>query len=182
MSAERDAGLQAMRQGNFSAAEPLLETACQQDPGDIDAHLFLGAAYGQVGKPMEAISAITRAVQLQPANAQARYNLAVAMEQGGYREQAITALGQALTLQPDYPKAREALQRLEGGAVALPDAAPATVYHFQRERIRFRPVLRRSAKAPASWRRPCFGSAGPCPGESRWAAPQTRRFTGSRDW
>src|SRR5437868_5547252 len=114
MSAERDAGLQALQQGNFGEAVPLLETACQQNPGDFDAHMFLGAAYGQAGKQMEAINAITHAVQLQPANAQARYNLAVAMERAGYEEQAVTALRQALTLQPDYPIAQEALRRIEG--------------------------------------------------------------------
>jgi hypothetical protein len=131
MSTERDAGLQALQQGNPAAAAPLLETACQQDPADFDALLFLGAAYGQLGRQMDAITTITRAVQLQPANAQARYNLAVAMEQGGYRDQAIQALGQALTLQPDYPKAKEALRRLQGGdpsgtpSAGAPSAQPA---------------------------------------------------------
>ncbi len=128
MSTERDAGLKALQQGNPAAAAPLLEAAIQQNPADFDALLFLGAAYGQIGRQMDAINTITRAVQVQPANAQARYNLAVAMEQGGYREQAVTALGQALTLQPEYPKAREALQRLQGGTVAPPpvQAANAT--------------------------------------------------------
>ncbi len=125
MSTERDAGLQALQQGNPAAAVPLLETAVQQNPSDFDVLLFLGEAYGQVGRQMDAIRSITSAVQLQPANAQARYNLAVAMEQGGYRDQAIQALGQALTLQPSYPKAEEALRRLQGsesssGAAVLP--------------------------------------------------------------
>jgi hypothetical protein len=126
MSTERDAGLQALQQGNPAAAVPLLETACHQNPGDFDAYLYLGAAYGQLGRQMDAINTITRAVQLQPANAQARYNLAVAMEQGGYREQAVQALGQALQLQPEYPKAREALRRLQGaGAPPAPAQQPA---------------------------------------------------------
>ena len=129
MSTERDAGLQALQQGNPAAAAPLLETACQQNPADFDALLFLGAAYGQIGRQMDAINTITRAVQVQPANAQARYNLAVAMEQGGYREQAVTALGQALTLQPDYPKAHEALRRLQGGD--SPAGAPASAVESQ---------------------------------------------------
>ena len=135
MSTERETGLQALQQGNAAAAVPLLETACQQNPGDFDSYLFLGAAYGQVGRQMDAINTITRAVQIQPANAQARYNLAVAMEQGGYREQAVQALGQALTLQPDYPKAQEALSRLQGadaptapGYASQPAAPAAPMY------------------------------------------------------
>ncbi|HLJ53688.1 MAG TPA: RDD family protein [Chthonomonadaceae bacterium] len=135
MSTERDAGVQALQQGNPAAAAPLLETACQQNPNDFDALLFLGAAYGQIGRQMDAINTITRAVQVQPSNAQARYNLAVAMEQGGYKEQALTACDQALTLQPDYPKAQELKRRLQGDAsggsattnlsAQQPPAAPA---------------------------------------------------------
>src|SRR5438309_2198398 len=125
MASEREDGVRALQQGNPAAAAPLLEAAIQQNPADFDALLFLGAAYGQVGRQMDAINTITRAVQVQPANAQARYNLAVAMEQGGYKEQAITALGQAITLQPDYPKAQDALRRLQGGSSgSAPASAP----------------------------------------------------------
>ena len=119
MSAESDAGLVALQRGDAAGAVASLEQAVAADPNDYEAHLYLGAAYGQVGKQMEAINVLTKAVQLQPANAQARYNLGIAMEGSGYREQAQTALEQAVQLQPDYAKAQEALTRLRGGSGPL---------------------------------------------------------------
>ncbi len=115
MSTERDTGLQALQQGDPATAMVSLEAACRRDPNDFEAHMFLGAAYGQLARQMDAIHSITRAVQIQPHNAQARYNLAVAMQQGGFLEQAEQALNQALTLQPDYPRATEMLDRLRAG-------------------------------------------------------------------
>ena len=80
MSTDRDAGFQALQQRNADAAIPLLESACRQDPNDFDAFLYLGAAYGQTGRKMDAVMSVTKAVQLQPGNPQARYNLGIAME------------------------------------------------------------------------------------------------------
>jgi hypothetical protein len=120
MSAEREAGFQALQRSDIAAAIEQLERACQQNSEDYEAHLYLGAAYGKAGRQMDAINILTKAVQLQPANAQARYNLGVAMESGGYKEQAIQALQQALALQPDYPKAQEALQRLQPSSTPPP--------------------------------------------------------------
>src|SRR5579871_3834122 len=118
MSEARDAGYQALQQGDVAGAVARLEEAAQQNPQDYLAHLYLGAAYGQAGRHAEAVQALTRAVQLDPSNAQARYNLGIALERAGWREQAVTALQQALQLQPDYSRAREALQSLQGGAGA----------------------------------------------------------------
>jgi|SRR5579871_1972231 len=112
MSEARDAGYQALQQGDVAGAVARLEEAAQQNPQDYLAHLYLGAAYGQAGRHAEAVQALTRAVQLDPSNAQARYNLGIALERAGWREQAITALQQALQLRPDYEMAKAALQRL----------------------------------------------------------------------
>lgn len=122
MSTERDQGFEALQRGDVAAANGLLETACQQDPNDYQAHMYLGAAYGQAGRHADAIQVLTRAVQIEPGNAQARYNLGISLERGGWTQEATTAVQQALTLQPDYPKAQEALQRLMGTT----QAAPAT--------------------------------------------------------
>src|SRR5262249_9636431 len=122
MSEARDAGYAALQQGDVATALARLEQAAQQTPEDYLAHLYLGAAYGQAGRHAEAVQALTRAVQLDPANAQARYNLGIALERAGWREQAVTALQQALQLQPDYAKAREALQSLQQGGTAAPQA------------------------------------------------------------
>jgi len=116
MSTARDEGLAALQSGDIETAITRLEAAVQEDPSDFDACLFLGGAYGQAGRPLDAIKSVTQAVQLQPANAQARYNLGVAMEQGGYQEQALQVYSQALQLQPDYPKAQEAIDRLHANS------------------------------------------------------------------
>ncbi|HLK56541.1 MAG TPA: tetratricopeptide repeat protein [Chthonomonadaceae bacterium] len=126
MSVERDAGVAAFEQGDIANAITQLEAATRQDPKDFQAHLYLGAAYGQAERHMDAVNTLTQAVTIEPANAKARYNLGVAMEKAGYKEQAIAVLQQALLLQPDYTKAQEALQRLTGAPAAgqQPGAAP----------------------------------------------------------
>ena len=113
MSAERDAGLAAMQSGDTNTAIQQLEIATQQNPGDYQAAMYLGAAYGQAQRHTDAVGVLTRAVQIEPANPQARYNLGIAMEQGGWTEQAKQAYEQAITLQPDYAKAQEALGRTQ---------------------------------------------------------------------
>ena len=123
MSTERDQGLAALQQGNVTEAVPLLEAACQQDPNDYQAHLYLGAAYAQAGRHNDSVQVLTRAVQIEPGNAQARYNLGIALEKAGWPEQALTAVQQALTLQPDYPKAQEAAARLSSAGGVLPTQA-----------------------------------------------------------
>ena len=124
MAGEKDAGLKALQGGDAEGAVRLLETACAEEPNDYQSHTYLGAAYSQAQRPMDAIHVLTRAVELQPSNAQARYNLGTAMERGGHGEQAAAVYEQALMLQADYPKAQEALKRLKGGAPA-PVAPPA---------------------------------------------------------
>ena len=132
MSAARDAGYAALQSGDFSGAIAQLEQATAADPNDFQTCLYLGAAYGQAERHMDAVTVLTKAVQLQPANPQARYNLAVALESAGYREQAATAAQQAVQLQPDYAKAQEMVARLTGtpttppayGQPAAPQYAP----------------------------------------------------------
>lgn len=120
MSAETDAGLAALQSNDIPGAIAQLERAVAADPTDFQAQLYLGAAYGQAGRQMDAVTAVTQAVTLQPSNAQARYNLAIAYESAGYQEQALVAAQQALQLQPDYPKAQEAVARLSGTPATPP--------------------------------------------------------------
>ena len=91
MSAESEAGFAALQRGDVVGAIEHLERACNADPNDYQSCLYLGAAYGQANRHMDAVTVLTKAVQLQPANAQARYNLAIALETAGYKEQALTA-------------------------------------------------------------------------------------------
>jgi tetratricopeptide (TPR) repeat protein len=124
MSAARDAGYLALQNGDVSGAIAQLEQASAADPNDFQTCLYLGAAYGQAERQMDAVNVLTRAVQLQPANAQARYNLAVALESAGYNEQAATAAQQAVQLQPDYAKAQEMVARLAGQPTTPPAYTP----------------------------------------------------------
>ena len=124
MSAERDAGFAALQQGDLATAIPTLERAAQADPTDYQAHLYLGAAYGQAERHTEAVTTMTNAVEIQPANAQARYNLGVSYERAGWNAEAATAMQQALQLQPNYPQAQEALARLQSAPPLAPQLIP----------------------------------------------------------
>ncbi|MCW3097630.1 MAG: Tetratricopeptide repeat [Chthonomonadaceae bacterium] len=114
MSAERDAGLAALQNGNAAEAIPYLERAADSAPNDLQTLLVLGAAYGQTSRHADAVRIVMQAVTMQPSNAAARYGLAVAYANAGHREYALTAAQQALQLQPEYPQARELVARLSG--------------------------------------------------------------------
>jgi tetratricopeptide (TPR) repeat protein len=116
MSEARDNGIAALQQGNFPQAISLLEAEHAANPGDYDTCQYLGAAYLQSGRPMDAVGVYTKAVHLQPASAQARYNLGLAMENAGYPEQALQVYDQAIQLQRDFPDAHAAIKRLESGS------------------------------------------------------------------
>ena len=113
MSEARDNGIAALQQGNYALAISLLEADHAANPGDYDTCVYLGSAYIQGGRPMDAVGVYTKAVHLQPASPQARYNLGVAMEASGYPEQALQVYDQAIQLQHDYPDAHTAIKRLE---------------------------------------------------------------------
>ncbi|HZT44084.1 MAG TPA: tetratricopeptide repeat protein [Chthonomonadaceae bacterium] len=158
MSAETEAGMAALQQGNIAAAISSLETAVQHDPSDFLARLYLGAAYGQASRYQEAVASITQAVHLQPANAQARYNLGVALEHGGWTEQALTAFQQAVQLQPNYPQAQEAIRRLQPAPVPTldipnPTSDPAAGYAVTGPATAA-PASAYAASAPAAYNDP----------------------------
>jgi hypothetical protein len=123
MSAERDAGLAALQNGNAAEAIPYLERAADSAPNDLQTLLSLGAAYGQMGRHADAVRIVMQAVTMQPSNAAARYSLAVAYANAGHTEYALTAAQQALQLQPDYPRAQELVARLSG-APSVPGRPP----------------------------------------------------------
>jgi len=124
MSAEREAGLTALQNGNAAEAIPYLERAAGNAPNDLQTLLPLGAAYGQVGRHADAVRIVMQAVTLQPSNAAARYSLAVAYTNAGHQEYALAAAQQAVQLQPDYAQARELIARLSGGSTVSPTTLP----------------------------------------------------------
>ncbi len=126
MSAERDAGLTALQNGNAAEAIPYLERAVDNAPNDLQALLPLGTAYGQTGRHADAVRVVMQAVTLQPSNPAVRYNLAVAYANAGHKEYALTAAQQALQLQPDYPQAREMVARLSRTSGTATDLSPSS--------------------------------------------------------
>ncbi len=133
MSQERDHGIEALKRGDALAAVEHLRRACQLEPSDYRAQLYLGAAYGECQQLQEAVNSLRQAAALKPDAAPVQYNLGVALERAGQPGEAARVLERALALQPDYAKAREALQRVRkavpGGTAATPSimapAAPA---------------------------------------------------------
>jgi len=133
MSAEREAGLTALQNGNAAEAIPYLERAAGNAPNDLETLLPLGTAYGQVGRHADAVRIVMQAVTQQPSNAAARYGLAVAYANAGHQEYALTAAQQAVQLQPDYAQARELIARLSGGSTAAPTTLPGAQPTLQTE-------------------------------------------------
>jgi hypothetical protein len=125
--AAREAGIQALRSGDAKTALQHLAEAVRQNPQDVQAYGYLGAAYGQLNMPERAVECLTRATALAPQSAALWFNLGVAQEKAGKRAEAVASLRQALKADPSYDRARQALSRLgeDAGAPAPPAGAPA---------------------------------------------------------
>lgn len=152
MASGREAGWAALQQGDIEEAIRLLSAACQDDPADYEAHLYLGAAFGRAGRHHDAISALTEAVRLRPADARARYNLGVALEKAGHVEQALEGYRQAFTLDPTYASAQDAVLRLEAIVAApAPLSPPAPALRAQSLDVHTPPVpgIEPSSSAPS---------------------------------
>lgn len=158
MSAERDAGLAALQNGNAAEAIAYLERAADSAPNDLRTLLPLGAAYGQMGRHADAVRVVMQAVTLEPSNAAARYNLAVAYANAGHTEYALTAAQQAVQLQPDYPQARELVARLSG-APSVPNSP------------RMGSVAATQTAAPLSYGQPTQAVPGQTPAPTAYGQP-----------
>jgi len=110
------------RAGQLPQAEQLYREILQTDPGNGDAHYFLGAACQALGKLDEAIAHLQRAVQLRPEHVPAHNHLGVVLAQQGKLDEAITSFRQALRLNPDFAEAAGNLQK----ALASHSARAAT--------------------------------------------------------
>ena len=56
MSMDRESGWAAFQSGNVEQALEMLQAACEQDPNDVQAHLYLGAVLGKTGRHQEAVA------------------------------------------------------------------------------------------------------------------------------
>ncbi|HLI49071.1 MAG TPA: tetratricopeptide repeat protein [Chthonomonas sp.] len=120
MPTQREAGLRALKQGDFERARVLLESACWQYPEDFKAHYLLGAVYYNCRRYDQAVSALQRAVFLKPHSPQAHYNLGIALERIGKWEDAANEVRKALELDPHYEVASGTLRKwARAGKISL---------------------------------------------------------------
>ncbi|CCW34519.1 TPR repeat [Chthonomonas calidirosea] len=120
MPTQREAGLRALKQGDFERARVLLESACWQYPEDFKAHYLLGAVYYSCRRYDQAVSALQRAVFLKPHSPQAHYNLGIALERIGKWDDAANEVRKALELDPRYEVASGTLRKwARAGKISL---------------------------------------------------------------
>lgn len=111
MPTQREAGLRALKQGDFERALVLFESACWQHPEDFKAHYLLGGVYYQCRRYEQAVSALQRAIFLRPYVPEAHYNLGIALERLGKWEEAANEVRRALQLKPNYEVASGTLRK-----------------------------------------------------------------------
>lgn len=87
-----------MRQGNYSDACKLFETAVEQSPADAALHNDLGLARAKSGDIEGAIAAIGKAVELAPGKSRFANNLANVMFDAGDKAGAFATLGKSSSL------------------------------------------------------------------------------------
>jgi len=114
-------GLEKLRQGQLDDAIQLLQNAVQAEPGDAQAHAYLGVAYCQKKEFDASIRELLEARKLDPSSASIAFNLGVAYHSSGDANQARAFYEAALQLDPGYQKAKTALERMPA-----PRETPAT--------------------------------------------------------
>lgn len=106
-------GVEAFKSGDVDKAIEALEAATHEDPQNVKAFNYLGAAYAAKGRYNAAIGAFKMAEQIAPGVASVHYNIAQAYEASGILNEAEYEYERALKINPDYPKAQEALAKLK---------------------------------------------------------------------
>jgi hypothetical protein len=127
----REAGIEALKNGDPKAALQHLAEAVRADANDAQAHAYLGTAYGQLNTFDQAAGCLARAVSLAPQSAALRYNHGMALERAGKRPEAVDSYREALRVDAGYERARQALVRLGEDpappvAAAPPEPPPAS--------------------------------------------------------
>ena len=123
MATAREAGIEALKNGDPKAALQHLAEAVKADANDAQAYAYLGTAYGQLNMFEQAAGCLAKAVSLAPQSAALRFNLGMALERAGKRAEAVESYRQSLAVDGNYDRARQALTRLGEGAAPTPAAA-----------------------------------------------------------
>lgn len=107
-----EAGLAAMKAGDYDTAIRELEEASRQSNKDYKVFNCLGAAYAAKSRFEKAIGAFKIAEQIAPDVAKIHYNIAQAYEAVGILTEAEYEYEKAVQLDPSYTKAAQALKSL----------------------------------------------------------------------
>ncbi len=111
-SSQKVNGIRRFREGRIGESIEHLSLAVIQDPGDLESHSFLGAAYAADGRFREAVDAFRHALELRPDLPLTHYNLGVALLKGGRKDEALQALRRAVDMRPAYQPASDALEEV----------------------------------------------------------------------
>jgi serine/threonine-protein kinase len=123
------------KQKQYGAAIAAYREGLRRGPYDAEAHINLGLALEDGGRPRQAIAAFRKAIALNPTLPQAHYLLARALQEEGHLDEAVDAFRRAVALQmPNLPQVHTEL----GIALAQKGWLYEAVGAF-REAIRLRP-------------------------------------------
>ncbi len=104
----------AVEAGDHRKALTLLdEAAAKPGPPLFGVQMLRGICLSELGRPIEGVEALKRAVELNPTSAQGHYSLANALCSANRSKEAEQHFRHALRLQPGYEAAADALKSLD---------------------------------------------------------------------
>ena len=106
-------GIRLCKENEFAKSIEKLQPIVKFDPTNVNAHLYLAVAYGQMRQFEEAVIEFLALTRLEPNNSNHFYNLGKAYEGNGNDLQAAAAYQKALDIQPNYQKAKDSLLLIE---------------------------------------------------------------------
>ena len=121
-------GLTWRQSGMYRDIFVLYETTLARNPDSWVAHLNLGVALDDSGRPAEALPHLQRALELKPAYPETLNSLGTALNRLGRSQEALPLLEQAVKLQPRFAGAHNSL----GVALMALGRAPEGMAAFQR--------------------------------------------------
>lgn len=113
MNSKTQQGIQCFDNGDIESAIPLLQTAIEDKPDNVDANFFLGVCNFRKKEFNEAERHFRKVVSINNAHYNAQYYLGLVLErQNRLKEEIIPQYRIALALKPDFKEAREKLVAL----------------------------------------------------------------------
>jgi tetratricopeptide (TPR) repeat protein len=103
--------------GRYAEAVEAYAALVSGSPGDANLRASLAGALGALGRLDESLAELDKAIEIDPINSEAYHNRGVLHEKRGDPDTAAREYATALRYNPQYVPARQALARLQGGAV-----------------------------------------------------------------